>query len=153
MPNERWYWPHTHSHTPTQTNAHTFCTTSKDFRHFSLTCCKFQPIQTKPVFKEDSFNHFRFFIYICQSWLSESNALSSIFDTWQPLDDVIFWDDLWIMAISAQIKAIIIVHLPFTHDCVHCNICSMGICSGPEWRNHLSFASIGITVFNTERII
>lgn len=33
---------------------------------------------------------------------------------------MIFEDDLWIMAISAQIKAIIRVHLPFTDDCVHC---------------------------------
>lgn len=44
---------------------------------------------------------------LCQRWLTDSDVLSRIYDTWQPWGDVISEDDLWIMAISAQIKAII----------------------------------------------
>lgn len=55
-------------------------------------------------------------------WLTDSNTLSCILDTWQPWGDVISEDDLWIIAISAQIKAIIRVHLPVADDCVHCDL-------------------------------
>lgn len=53
--------------------------------------------------------------------LAHSGGLPCICATWQSVGDVISEHDLWIMAISAQIKAIIRDNLPFTNDCVQSN--------------------------------
>ncbi len=97
----------------------------------------FSPLAACPSLSKQSFflrGSIQSFYILCQWWLTDSNALSCISDTWQPLGDVIFEDDLWITAISAQIKVIIRVHLLFTGDCAHCNIFSRNIYTVPVWR-------------------
>ena len=114
MPNERRAGLHTKKYTLT---LHRRRGLQHNWPFFFFFLLRLQAYPNKAAFKEESFN----LCILCQRWLTDSNVLSCIYDTWQPLGDVIFEDDLWIMAISAQIKAVIRVHLPFGDDCVHCN--------------------------------